>query len=250
MALPQLEDGYLRIANELYDAILRHPFSKREQKIIYAIIRKTYGFGKKEDDLTVTQLAELTGLGRSHASEGLDALVSKNTVLKRDGRHGYLLKLNKNYREWGRPKTGHRPKTGRGASQNRTEGRPETGSTKDNYQKTTPKDKERGAAAAQPSLPLANGLLGTAGELIAHMNTKYRRRYQVTRRDGTPTKTAELCMALLKHGYTPVEIRQVTINRWYHWHDDDVMAKNLRPSTVWRLSNFDVYLGELNYEDS
>ncbi len=154
---PQLEDGFVRIANELYDAILAAPLSKRELLIVLAVIRKTYGFGKKYDDLTMTQLAELTGLTRAHCSETVRALGQKNVILIRDGEHGKVLALSKNYRNWNfteRPETGTsrngtRPETGSRGSQNgilsvpkRDPERPETGSTIDNPkrqpQKTTP----------------------------------------------------------------------------------------------------------------
>lgn len=120
MGSPQVEDGFTKIANELLDAIIRSPFSKRQYKVLLHLIRKTYGFGKKSDDMTVTQIANATGLTRPHASGTLHELIELNTVLKRDGRHGYVLTLNKNYRQWGCPETGHRPKTGRTPSQNGT----------------------------------------------------------------------------------------------------------------------------------
>ena len=41
MGKPQTEDGYLRIANELFDAILAFSFTGRQQKIISAVMRKT-----------------------------------------------------------------------------------------------------------------------------------------------------------------------------------------------------------------
>jgi phage replication O-like protein O len=149
MASPQVEEGFTKIANELLDAILKHGFSKRQMAVMFAIIRKTYGYNKIEDDMTVTQLADAAGLSRSHASEALKEL-SDNTgaVLKRDGRHGYLLKINKNYKQWTRTKTGRvpkqdgqRPKTGNIASQN--------GTHKRQLQNTTPK--EKGPAPDEPA---------------------------------------------------------------------------------------------------
>ena len=41
MASPQTENGYTRIANELFDAILAFPFSKRELLIVLG--RAPYG---------------------------------------------------------------------------------------------------------------------------------------------------------------------------------------------------------------
>ena len=38
-----LDDGYTRIANELYDALIESDLSKNEQKVAHAICRCTYG---------------------------------------------------------------------------------------------------------------------------------------------------------------------------------------------------------------
>ena len=139
---PQLEDGHIRIANELFDAILRFPLGRNEAKVMYAILRKTYGYGKKQDDMTVTQLANLTGITRPRASEALTALASINAVRKTDGHYGYVLAVNKNYAEWQRTENvrvrktyGGRTKNVRGAYEKRTHKR--------QLQKTTTKENGR-----------------------------------------------------------------------------------------------------------
>lgn len=153
MSDPQTEDGYTRIANELFDAILRYPFSKRELKIVLAVIRKTYGYNKKSDDMTLTQLADLTNMKLSHVSETVAGLTAQNVLLKREGRFGYVLGINKKYSTWKCSQNGNVPKTGSIPSQNgnndfpkREVEVPETGNTKDNSkrqsQKTTPKERD------------------------------------------------------------------------------------------------------------
>lgn len=97
---PQLEDGFTRIANELLDAIIAFSFSKREQKIILCIIRKTYGYSKKEDDMTLTQIANATGLDLGNVSKAISNLSQRNILLKRQGKYGYVLGINKNYGVW------------------------------------------------------------------------------------------------------------------------------------------------------
>ncbi len=156
---PQLENGYVRIANELYEAILKHPFSKRELLIVLAVIRKTYGYGKKSDDMTMTQLAEITGMQRTHVGETVSALYARSVLLIRDGYHGKVIGLSKNYKKWkSRPKSGRCTKSGRTPSQNSTHPVPnrdadvtKTGHTKDNpkrqIQKTNTKDSYGGAKA-------------------------------------------------------------------------------------------------------
>lgn len=100
MASPQVEDGYTRIASELLDAIILFDFSKRQAKVLLAIIRRTYGFNKKSDDITVTRLAQYTGLARSNVSATLDELVAVGAVSKRDGTFGYVVEVVKDYTKW------------------------------------------------------------------------------------------------------------------------------------------------------
>lgn len=84
-----------------------------------------------------------------------------------------------------------------------------------------------------------------AVELVEFFNERIGTAHRPRRPDGTPTKTTEYAIALLKHGYSVTEIKKVTLNRMHRWRDDEKMAQYLRPSTVWRLAKFDEYLGEL-----
>jgi phage replication O-like protein O len=106
MNSPQIESGYTRIANELLDAIIAYPFSRREFAIVFALIRVTYGFNKKEDAISGWQLSEMTGIDRSHVSKTVAELTEKNILIKSDsGRisHGQnvpFLSINKHYKQW------------------------------------------------------------------------------------------------------------------------------------------------------
>jgi phage replication O-like protein O len=97
---PQLEDGFVRIANELLEAILRFDLSHREQSVVLTIIRKTYGYGKKEDDISATQIGELCGIARPHVTAALNQLALRNVITKRAGRFGSIIGIQKNYRKW------------------------------------------------------------------------------------------------------------------------------------------------------
>jgi phage replication O-like protein O len=106
MSSPQVENGYTRIANELLDAIVRYPFTRREYAIIMLIIRMTYGYNKKEDAISFWQIAEITGINRSDVSKSIADLVAKNVIIKTEnGRfsHGQsipFLAVNKHYKQW------------------------------------------------------------------------------------------------------------------------------------------------------
>ena len=97
---PSLEDGYLRIANELFDAILRFGFTHRQQSVLLAIIRKTYGYGKKRDDMSAAQIGELCGIARNHVTEALKDLEAMRVIEKWDGQYGCVIGINKRHKEW------------------------------------------------------------------------------------------------------------------------------------------------------
>ena len=96
MAKPQIENGYTKIANELLEAMCRLYLSGNQWKVLHAIIRKTYGWNKKEDWVTATQIAQMTGMYAPHVSSALRVLDARHVVL-RDGR---LLAVQKDYEQW------------------------------------------------------------------------------------------------------------------------------------------------------
>jgi phage replication O-like protein O len=99
-ASPQIEDGYTRIANELLDAIIAFPFSARQMRVLMALIRKLYGYNKKRDDISASQIGELCAMHRSHVSETLGHLTAMKVIFKEPGRFGNMIEINKNYRQW------------------------------------------------------------------------------------------------------------------------------------------------------
>lgn len=96
MASPQLENGYTKIANELLDALCRVHLSGNEWAYIHALIRKTYGFNKKQDWVTNTQIASITGLHRVRVSEAKTKLLEKGIITENNNQ----ISLVKNYEEW------------------------------------------------------------------------------------------------------------------------------------------------------
>lgn len=99
-ATPQLEDGHIRIANELFDAILKFPFTLKQQSVVLAILRKTYGYSKKVDDVSASQIGDLCGISRNHVTEALNELAEMKVITKARGNYGSLVGINKLYGEW------------------------------------------------------------------------------------------------------------------------------------------------------
>lgn len=165
-ASPQLEDGFLRIANELMEAILGFGFTHREVLVLMTIIRKTYGYGKKTDDISASQIGEMCNIARQHVTSTLNSLALRNVITKTQGRFGSIIGVQKNHRKWvsgeqikalpaspelgqgGSPESGH-PSPESGHVPNRDASSPESGQvdspksghTKDNLPKDNPTKK-------------------------------------------------------------------------------------------------------------
>ena len=102
MASPQLERGHTRIADELLEAITRFDFSKRQYKILLAVIRKTYGYQKKADVISSGQLADMTGLHSPHCRAAVKELSELGVLsIKKIGQY-QSIELIKDYEKWGK----------------------------------------------------------------------------------------------------------------------------------------------------
>jgi len=91
-----LEDGYTRLANALYDELIGADLTKNQSKVAHAICRKTYGFGKKMDRISDSQISALTRLPRQKVNKAKNELIAMN-VLKKEGMQ---IGPNKNISEW------------------------------------------------------------------------------------------------------------------------------------------------------
>ena len=80
---PQTENGFTRIANELMDALARTRISGEARQVLDAIIRKTYGWGKTSDDISLSQFMIMTGLSKSTICKAIKKLISMNIIVKR-----------------------------------------------------------------------------------------------------------------------------------------------------------------------
>lgn len=97
MANPQTEKGHVRIANDLFEALCRTPMRDEARRVLLAIIRLTYGYNKKGDAISLSQLAEASGILSQHAARSVAHLKRRN-IIQRD-KNSYT-QLNKDYDTW------------------------------------------------------------------------------------------------------------------------------------------------------
>lgn len=102
MANPQLKNGFTQLANEILEVLARTNLSGQEFRIILAIVRKTYGFKKKSDFISISQFKKLTGINSTaRVSQLTNSLEKKNMlVINRTSGGTKKYMINKDYTEW------------------------------------------------------------------------------------------------------------------------------------------------------
>jgi len=147
MVSPQVENGHIDLANEIVEALAKTYLSSYETQVLFAIFRKTYGWHKKMDWITGSQLVKMTAISKSHISETLKRLIHRNLIIK----NGSKLGFQKDFEKWEKfPKQGTSkkfpiqdkkfPKQGTAVPQTGNKKFPKRGNTKEtkrNYTKET-----------------------------------------------------------------------------------------------------------------
>lgn len=95
-----LENGYLRLANQIQDAVCKVELSGREFRVLNAVIRLTYGWSKKEDRITNSLISDKTELAVKHVSEAVVSLATRRIILlRRIGQTRYI-GINTDLNKW------------------------------------------------------------------------------------------------------------------------------------------------------
>jgi len=105
MASPQKENGFTPIANEILDRLASFPFPNKTGvpiALILFVIRKTWGYQKKTDVISLTQFEKGIGSNRPTVVHWLKYLVKANILVK--GREltriGVEYGFNKDWEQW------------------------------------------------------------------------------------------------------------------------------------------------------
>jgi len=99
-ASPQLENGHTRIANELLEAIIKCSFNGTEFRLIFAVIRKTYGWKRKKTVITYGVLAQDLEIDIRNIKRTVNKLIQIGVILKEKCGKQNILGLNKDYKSW------------------------------------------------------------------------------------------------------------------------------------------------------
>lgn len=100
MASPQLENGYIKIATEIWEALTSIRISGEARQVLDFIIRKTYGWGKKEDKISLSQFALATKISKISVIKAINKLISMNLITKKGNQNTNSYKFNKDFSSW------------------------------------------------------------------------------------------------------------------------------------------------------
>ncbi|WP_373326131.1 replication protein [Cronobacter turicensis] len=134
LKVADLDDGYAKLSNMLLEEYAGADLTKRQFKVLLAILRKTYGWNKPMDRISDSQISEIAKLPVKRCNEAKLELVRMGIIKQQGGMFG----PNKNVSEWRIPQNeGISLKTGDKKSLKLRESYPsKQGDTKDTIQKT------------------------------------------------------------------------------------------------------------------
>ncbi len=101
MKSPQTEDGFTKIANELLEAFTRLDASGSAWRVFMVVLRKTYGYHKKEDRISLTQFEKMSGLTRMSVCRGLSELIELRVITVQKNGYINVYEVQKDYELWG-----------------------------------------------------------------------------------------------------------------------------------------------------
>ena len=96
MKKPFAEPEYTQVSNAALDHVMRRA-SPGVWKIICAILRKTKGFHKVEDELSYTQFEDMTGMGREAVAKAVKEALEARYILRRKNGISFVYGINPEY---------------------------------------------------------------------------------------------------------------------------------------------------------
>lgn len=218
MANPQLEDGYLKLSNEIVDALIRIRIPGEARQALDFIIRKTYGFNKKRDAISLSQFVEATGISRPNVIRGIIKLETMCIIKKETGSTTNYM-FNKNFEEW-KPLSKKR----RGVSKK--------------IISVIKKDNQAVSKKRHTKDTLTkDNIQKTYNAIVSDLNEKAKTQYRPTSR-----KTQDLIKARLNEGFNIDNFKTVHTVKCDEWLKTD-MEKYLRPETLYS-NKFEGYLNQ------
>jgi len=227
------DDGYTRLANELYEELIGANLTRNQAKVAHAVCRKTYGFNKKLDRISDSQISELTNLPRQKVNKAKNELISMHVLV----REGSQIGPNKALSDWVIPDCHQNSDfvtkvVTKSVTKSVTGLSPKQGHTKDTIQKTINTDPPKA-----PKGEFSEEVISQAKQVLEYYN-------ELT---GTTCRSAEAFAVLLtersaRAAYTVDDLKLVV--RWVALTWKRRNGTVAKPSNICRVNRFDGYLAD------
>ena len=255
MNSPQLENGYLRIATEIMDALIGIRINGEARQVLDFILRKTYGFQKKVDTISLSQFYEMTGINRPCIIRAIHKLESMNLIIKKDNGKSVSYGFNKIYSTW-RPLSKKITPLSKKITQSikhvdniafteeksiiQKDNEDNSIIQKDNsiIQKDNKRYPKRYIQKKKETIQKKYIYSPAMQDIVSFLNEKAKTAYRATTK-----KTQSLIKARLNEGFTIDDFKKVIEKKTRQWLDHPDMAKYLRPETLFG-TKFESYLNE------
>ena len=208
------DDGYFKVANAIAEGCCKVSLNGSESRVLWAIMRKTWGYRKKQDKISHSQLADLTGLNRCHIARAIKGLCAKGCIFRGDG----ILGVNTKMDDWKQGKTA--TESGSSTKSTATESGSKTATRSGTHKRQERQERQY-------------------REIVDDLNA-------VTGRNFTTTApaTQRLIRARCAEGFTLDDFKAVHRVKARQWKGDPKWSRFLRPSTLYAASKFEGYLQE------
>lgn len=100
----QVEDGnWSKVHNDIWESLAKTPLTGGEFRCLMFLFRKTYGFKKKEDKISLSQWSEGTGMKRQNVWVLLQSLIARKVIycLSTGPKRAATWGFNKYVEQWG-----------------------------------------------------------------------------------------------------------------------------------------------------
>jgi len=224
MANPQAENGHIDIANEIAEALMKVNLSAYESRILWFIFRKTYGWNKKEDWISLSQFSMCTGLDRRLVHRAIKSLSSKKMiVINKDDSNHITYGFQKNWEQW-------QPSSRKMTVINTDDGVSSKEMTDLSSKEIPTKDK-----LTKDNLTKDKEYIV---EIISYLNEKTGKKFTARAKS-----TRSHIKARLSEGRTVDDFKTVIDNKCAKWLHDPKMTDYLRPETLFG-TKFEAYINE------
>ncbi|NIF20284.1 replication protein [Candidatus Pantoea multigeneris] len=225
-----LDDGYVRLATLILEELAGADLTKRQFKVLLAVIRLTYGWNKSRDKIANSQLSEIAKLPVKRVSETRVQLLKMKVLTAA----GHQIGINKNVSEWDIPQSeGLSLKSGDKKSPKAGDGNPsKQGDSIDIIPKTVKTDPPKA-----PKGEFSEEVISQAKQVLEYYNET----------TGATCRSAEPFAVLLSEkptraAYTVADLKLVVLWVARTWpRRGNSVAK---PANICRVNRFDGYLSD------